>query len=73
MKSKSIKNLKYSKSNIPKLAGYDRIKKGFKKINLKKTRNPLSSFTLYEKNRTKVIANGLNIIRKFYFIKAKKL
>ena len=39
---------------------------------LNKTKNPLSSFTLYDKNRNKVIANSLNIIRKFYFIRAKK-
>lgn len=48
-------------------------KKFFPSINLKKNRNPLSSFFLYNKNKDKVIANGLNIIRKFYFIKAKKL
>ena len=36
MKIKSIKNLKYSKSNIPKLAKYERIKKGLEKINLNK-------------------------------------
>ena len=34
--SKLIKNLKYSKSNIPKLAEYDRIHIGLRKINLKK-------------------------------------
>lgn len=57
-----------------KKKGYKTSKQKFlPSIDLKKTRNPLSSFTLYEKNRTKVIANGLNIIRKFYFIKAKKL
>ena len=56
-------------------------KKGYKiskqkfipSVNLIKSKNPLSSFVLYEQNRNKVIANGLNIIRKFYFIKAEKL
>ena len=42
-------------------------------INLKKTNNPLSSFTLYDQDKNKFLANNLNIIRKFYFIKAKKL
>ena len=41
--------------------------------NLKKTNNPLSSFTLYDQDKKKHLANNLNIIRKFYFIKAKKL
>ncbi len=56
-------------------------KKGYKiskqkfipSVNLIKSKNPLSSFILYERNKNKVIANGLNIIRKFYFVKAKKL
>ncbi len=57
-----------------KKKGYKISKKKFiPKINLKKNKNPLSSFFLYEQNRRKVLANGLNIIRKFYFIKAKKL
>ena len=41
--------------------------------NLKKENNPLSSFTLYDQQKNKLLANNLNIIRRFYFIKAKKL
>lgn len=57
-----------------KRKGYKISKKNFlPNINLKKNKNPLSSFFLYEKNKSKVLANGLNVIRRFYFIKAKKL
>lgn len=41
MKDKIIKNLVYSQYSIPKLAKYDRINQGLKKINLKKTKSAL--------------------------------
>ena len=41
MKNKVIKNLVYSKSNIPKLAKYDRIKEGLEKINMSKIKSIL--------------------------------
>tara|TARA_A100000164_G_scaffold381056_1_gene431008 strand:- start:708 stop:1409 length:702 start_codon:yes stop_codon:yes gene_type:complete len=42
-------------------------------VNLKKKKNPLGSYFLYEKNKKKILANGLNIIRRFYFVNASKL
>jgi cyclopropane fatty-acyl-phospholipid synthase-like methyltransferase len=48
-------------------------KKFIPKVDLKKTKNPLNSYILFDHNKNKVLANGLNIIRNFYFIKAKKL
>ena len=57
-----------------KKKGYTILKERFMpSANLKITKNPLGSFALYDQNKNKVIANGLNIIRKFYFIKAKKV
>jgi cyclopropane fatty-acyl-phospholipid synthase-like methyltransferase len=57
-----------------KKKGYKTSKQKFlPSINLKKKKNPLSSFILYEKDGNKVLVNGLNIVRKFYFVKAKKL
>jgi cyclopropane fatty-acyl-phospholipid synthase-like methyltransferase len=57
-----------------KKKGYTILKERFMpSTNLKITKNPLGSFALYDQNKNKVIANGLNIIRKFYFIKAKKV
>ena len=48
-------------------------KKFIPKDDLKKTRNPLKSYILFDQNKNKVLANGLNIIRNFYFINATKL
>ena len=48
-------------------------KKFLPQINLKKKKNPLNSFFLSNSKNEKIIANGLNIIRQFYFINAKKL
>ena len=48
-------------------------KKFIPKVDLKKTNNPLSSYILFDHNKKKVLANGLNVIRNFYFINAKKL
>lgn len=48
-------------------------KKFIPKVDLKKTYNPLSSYILFDHNKKKILANGLNIIRNFYFINAKKL
>ena len=48
-------------------------KKFIPKIDLKKTKNPLNSYILFDYNKNKVLANDLNIIRNFYFIKATKL
>ncbi len=48
-------------------------KKFILKTDLKKTKNPLNSYILFDHNKNKVLANGLNIIRNFYFIKATKL
>lgn len=57
-----------------KQKGYKISKKKFiPNVKLNKNKNPLSSFFLYEKNKAKVLANGLNIIRRFYFVEAKKL
>ena len=65
----SLKEIEY----YLKKKGYKISKKKFiPAINFKKTSNPLDSFNLYDKNRNRVIVNGLNIVRKFYFIKAKK-
>lgn len=41
MKNKIFKNLVYSKSNIPTLAKYDRVKEGLKNVNLKKIKSIL--------------------------------
>ena len=60
--------------NILKKKNYKISKEKFMpSTNLKKTNNPLSSFTLYDQDKKKHLANNLNIIRKFYFIIAKKL
>lgn len=48
-------------------------KKFFPNQKLKKNKNPLSSFMLFDENKNKILANGLNIIRKFYFLNARKL
>ena len=48
-------------------------KKFIPKVDLKKKHNPLSSYILFDHNKKKVLANGLNVIRNFYFINAKKL
>ena len=48
-------------------------KKFIPEANLRRKKNPLNSFFLFDNNNNKVLANGLNIIRNFYFIKAKKL
>ena len=47
-------------------------KKFLPKINLKRKKNPLNSFFLFNDKNEKILANGLNIIRQFYFINARK-
>jgi ubiquinone/menaquinone biosynthesis C-methylase UbiE len=48
-------------------------KKFVPSVNLKKTKNPLGSYILYDDKKNKFLVNNLNIVRKFYFLKAKKL
>ena len=48
-------------------------KKFIPNVDLKKTKNPLKSYILFDNKKNKILANGLNIVRNFYFIEAKKI
>ena len=48
-------------------------KKFIPNVNLEKTKNPLKSYILFDNKKNKILVNGLNIVRNFYFIEAKKI
>lgn len=68
--NRKYKNYKFKKCNIQ---NFQSKKKFIPNVNLKKTKNPLKSYILFDNKKNKILVNRLNIVRNFYFIEAKKI